>query len=631
MTGKKVNYTSESIDTLRFPESIRKNVSLYLGSSDAHGRWVIAREILDNALDEALAGRNRLIQFFECADGSYCIADAGGGIPQGQKEFTITVNGKVLKERMPTMQAVFSELHTSGKFRSDAYARSIGTHGCGVKATNATSEFFRCFTFFEKAWYCVEFHQGKMTRPVSRSVLAPRLPNGVPASKGTVIFFKPDAEIFGASDIDLSFVHEWSEITSFMTPGLEVSVIDKTGAKTVYQSKSGAVEFVDRMLAKTGANAEQQKFESHDEFSDVVIAFSNADGMGIRGYTNGLLNAQGGRHVDSVLSALTSALKEFAKKKQTVGVHDVREGLLGIVNIKIHKPEFSSQDKSYLSDSRAGVEFAQALTEKFRRFFASNKALAQRLCEKATKLSSLRMQFKASKKVIQALNTAKKKGMPSKYAPYDARTKVSEREALIVEGESASGGLRETRTPNQALIPLRGKIQNCAKSGDKALESEEIIMILSAIGFDPKAENPASHLQVGKIICLADPDPDGSHINTLLLTLFFTFVPEVFERGMVYVADIPELYAQWNGHLILGDSLDEVHEKLQALGAPKSITAHHIKGWGEIDASLMHALAVDPKTRKLIKIKPLTDQDRLEFASCMNDDVEFRRKMLNLP
>ena len=175
--------------------------------------------------------------------------------------------------------------------------------------------------------------------------------------------------------------------------------------------------------------------------------------------------------------------------------------------MKLHKAEFSSQDKARLTDLRAGKEFEELLVDQFTKFFKSNKALAMRLCEKAAKLGALRSQFKASKKVVQALNQVKRKGMPSKYAPYDARTKVQDRELLIVEGESASGGLREKRKPYQALCPLRGKIQNSMKNGQKALESEEVIMILGALGFDPKLDDPMRKLQVQKIICLADPDP----------------------------------------------------------------------------------------------------------------------------
>lgn len=174
-------------------------------------------------------------------------------------------------------------------------------------------------------------------------------------------------------------------------------------------------------------------------------------------------------------------------------------------------------------------------------------------------------------------------------------------------------------------------VHNSMKNGQKTLESEEVIMILGALGFDPKLDDPMKKLQVQKIICLADPDPDGCHINSLLLTLFYKYLPQLFNEGRIFVADVPELYAQYKDNLVMGDTLSEVQVKLQKLKAPKSTPIHHIKGWGEIDASLMDVLAVNPETRKLIQIKPIEHRDTVEFVACMNDDVAFRRKMLNLP
>lgn len=791
------SYTSKNIETLRFPDQIRKNCGMYLGSTDEHGRWLIAREAMDNGLDEFLAGRNKGVVLVECKDGSYWVMDQGGGIPQGTKTFEVNLNGRNVVSKMPTMQAVFSEMHTSGKFRSDAYEVSVGSHGCGVKATNATSEFFDVYTKYNERWYSIGFKKGILTSPVKEINRAPKGPTGKALTKGTAIHFKPDASIFdGKSSINLKFAKSWAEITSYLNPGFTVIILEKNGRQTRYYSKEGSVEYVNKILTELKCSAETQRFVFKNELCDCVVAFSNAEGMNIRGYTNGLFNAQGGKHVDSVCAALLAAVKPYAKKKQNVTSYDIKEGLVGIVNMKLHKAEFSSQDKARLTDNRAGTDFEALLTDAFKAFFAKNKALAVRLCEKASKLGELRSQFKASKKVVQALNAVKRKGMPTKYAPADSRTKVEDRELLIVEGESASGGLREKRRPYQSLYPLRGKVINAAKNGDKALESEEVIGILGALGFDPKAKNPLDKLIVKKIICLADPDPDGCfdasvkvlmcdgtqktfkelarmweetqepvwvwsldekgnlhpaqafkasvrcmrdkyavvmlddgtkykctlnhpfavnyakhapdlinngiryvyaknlvegdsitsaysekskngipfehkvvsvqiqtsakapyycltvpkygnflvadahgngvcssncHINSLLLTLFYKYLPQLFNEGRIYVADVPELYAQYKDKLILGDTLSEVQEKLKEAGAPKSASIHHIKGWGEIDASLMEVLAVNPQTRRLIQIEALTDRDSVEFVACMNDDVAFRRKMLKLP
>lgn len=601
-------YTSESIETLKFPDLIRKNASMYISATDENGRWLICRELLDNALDEFLANRNKIAVLFEQPDGSYWVLDGGSGIPQGVKSVTYNVNGKNVTSKMPTMQAVFSEMHTSGKYRSEAYAVSVGcftgdtkvclvdgstltfdclyklwrkdrtpiaieawntekdcaesgfithvqlskytsdladvyvngekirctidhpffvrrlgviasvqaahlqkgdvlvcndgvqrtvtridfiqlkekvpvygmtvnkchtyfvapgvlvrnTHGCGSKSTNATSDFFDVYTCYKGSWYNIAFEKGILKTPVTKLAKPPKSPNGKLLNRGTAVHFKPDKSIFqGKSEINMRFAHQWAEITTYLNPGFTVVIQDKKGKQTKYFSKLGAVEYVNKILEKLKAEAEPKKFEFKSDLADVVVAFSNAEGLNLNGYTNGLINSQGGKHVDTVCSCIVQALKKFARKKDTISAYDVKEGLVGIVNMKLHKAEFSSQDKARLTDDRAGKDFEDLLLPQVEKFFASNKALAIRLCEKATKLSQLRTQFKASKKVVQALNAAKKKGMPAKYAPYDARSKVQDRELLIVEGESASGGLRKKRRPYQALCPLRGKIQNC--------------------------------------------------------------------------------------------------------------------------------------------------------------------------
>lgn len=622
------SYTSNDIQTLQFPENIRAVPGMYIGAVDADGYWLILRECLDNGLDEYLAGRNKGVALVEDQDGSFWIYDQGAGIPQGTKILNLHVNGKLVQSKMPTMQAIFSQLHTSGKYHSEAYKVSVGTHGIGVKASNALSEYFEVFTRFKNQWYTIGFKKGNLSQPV-KSCAAPKF-LGKTLLKGTLIHLKHDKSIF-KKDVRLDFekAKSWAEITSYLNPGFSVIIKNKEGNSFKYVSKEGPKEFVTKTLEKLKAQAEPEVFEFKNELADVLVSFSNAEGNNIHGYTNGLFNSDGGKHVDSVSSALYLACKQFAKAKQTVSAYDFKEGLVGIVNMHLHKAEFSSQDKLKLTDNRAGADFQKMLETAATAFFKKNKVLAQKLCEKASKLSELRSQFKASKKMISAINAAKKKGMPA-YAPYDSKSKLEDRELLIVEGLSAAGGLRQVRASNQALYPIRGKILNCEKNQAKALESEEVINILSAIGYDPKAENPISKLQVGRVICLADADDDGAHINTLLLTLFYKIVPQMFDKGMIYVADMPEFYAEYKGTAVVGNSVSEVHKKLNELKASKNTAINHAKGWGELSDSLMKVLAVDKSTRKLIRIKAITEHDRVTFVRIMNEDVAYRRQMLGL-
>ena len=630
---KAASYDSSHIETLRYPDSVRANPEMYLGSTEAQGVFKIIGELVDNAVDEAHAGRNTGVMLFVDKDGSYWVQDRGAGIPQGIKEFNVTVNGKQVKSSMPTMQAVFGELHTSGKFRSEAYAVSIGTHGVGAKGTNATCLFFDVVTCFKGKWYSIGFKKGLLTSPV-KPCKAPKSPvTGKLMTGGTLIHCKPDPSIFTVSSFPLSMAVEWAELTSYLNPGFTILVsawVKKAnGVKTrKFYSEGGAEDYIAKRLTDLKATAEPDHFTYQGDLADVVVAFSNFDGMDLRGFTNGLHNAQGGHHVDSVSKALFAAISEHKGKRQTFNRRDFDEGLLGIVNAKLHKAAFSSQDKSRLTDTRMTSEFEAVITAAAKKFFAKNKAMAARLCERAAKLNELKTKFKASKEVVTALSKQKKVGMPPNYAPPHRSVPIHDREMFIVEGDSAAGGFRKVRQPQHGLLPLFGKIANVEKMKTaKALATKAIVLIMAAINYDPKAADPLTKVNVGRIVCLADADADGGHINSLLLSLFKKLMPEAYDRGMIYVADMPEYMAQAKGHLIIGDSQQEVKDKLDKLGL--KATVKHFKGWGEVDPAILKVLAIDP-TRKLLQINPISSEDGVEFSKVMASDVEARREALGI-
>ncbi len=612
-------YNSDSIETLRFPENVRKNPSMYIGGTDAHGRFVILRELADNAVDEYLADRNKFVAIMINSDGSYYVQDGGSGIPQGVKTVELNVNGKTVKSKMPTMQAVFGELHTSGKFRSEAYAVSIGSHGVGVKGTNATSDYFNVTTCYKGEWFKIGFKKGKLTTPVTKTT-APKSPfTGKTLTKGTLVWFLPDAKIFSVKSFPPSMLVEWAEVQAYLNPGLQV-VVNVKGKQKTFLSKEGPKEYITKRLTALKAEAEPDVFEFQGVLAHAVVAFSNADGFELRGYTNGLTNSQGGKHVDSVATALYRAVKLHAGAKQDFSAADFRDGMIGIVNAKLHKASFSSQDKAKLTDDRMGGFFQDVVFEEAKKFFAGNKAMAKRLCDRASKINDLKNKFKASKAVATSLNALKRQGMPPNYAPSHRSVPIRDRELILVEGDSAAGGLRQVRSKGQALLPLSGKVMNAIRAkGDKALLSKAILNILGALGFDPKAEEPLKKLQVGRLILLADADPDGSHINCLLQALISRYLPGMYEAGMVYVADMPEFYSLVKGHIFTGDTLSEVRAKMDKAKVKGDIL--HAKGWGEVDAQVIKILAVDP-SRRLIKINPLTDDDRVTFFSLMGKDVE---------
>lgn len=611
---KALKYDNDSIETLHFPESIRRSPAMYIGGTDSHGLFVILRELCDNFVDEFLAGRNNLGGVFFDTDGSYWVQDSGAGIPQGFKVSEIHVDGKPVKSKTPTMQAIFGVLHTSGKFKSDAYSVSIGSHGVGVKGTNATSEFFDVVTCFKGEWFKVGFKRGKLTTPV-QPAKAPKSPfTGKLMTKGTLVHFKPDPTIFSVKSFPPSMLVEWSEIQAYLNPGLKIIVSIKGKTKEWY-SKLGPQEYIQKRVKVLGAQAEPDYFEFNNELAHAVVAFSDYDGFELRGYTNGLSQSVGGKHVDSVAGAMYEEIKPYMAAKQVFTARDFCDGMIGIVNAKLHKAQFSSQDKAKLVDDRMGSDFRDMVRPLVKAFYAKNKALAKRLCDRAAKINELKTKFKASKAVATALNAVKRNGLPPNYAPVARGTPIPQRELFLVEGDSAAGGFRKVRMPWQALLPLRGKVMNAQKAkGDRALLSKAIINILAAIGYDPKAPEPMKKLQVGKVIFMADSDEDGAHINCLLHALLSKYLPEMYEMGMVYVADMPEFYAIKGDQLVTGDTLSQVADKLKKLGIKAEI--NHAKGWGEVDHEVLKIIAVTGK-RRLIKINPLTPDDNRIFGALM--------------
>lgn len=641
---KAAEYSSSSIEIQGGLDGVRKNASMYMGSTGVDGVWKFVGELLDNGVDEHLAGRNKAVMLHVDSDGSYWVLDQGNGIPQGVKEVHMHVNGKDIVNKIPTMQAVFGELHTSGKYRSEAYKNSIGTHGIGSKGTNATSEFFTVNTYYKNQWYTVGFKKGKLVTQVTKLKKAPKGPDGKPLKGGTCIHCKPDPTIYSAKAFPPSMASEWAEITAYLNPGLGIVLSSAKGRK-VYLSKKGPTEYVSNRVTKLKAEYLTDKvFEFKSDVGEVVVAFTNAEGSDVRGFTNGLSNKEGGTHVssavdgiyDGLCQALVKAGKErlvYAKQKKgekgkrtIFKVSDLKEGLVGLVNAKLHKAEFSSQDKARLTDARMGKPFHELVVKDAIAFFTKHMKVAVSLAERAGKLAQLKTNFALSKKTLTELNKLKKKGMSTKYLP-PSSGKPHEREVFIVEGDSAGGPAKNARYPNQGILPIRGKIKNViAAKGDKGLDSEDILNILAAIGYDPKASDPYSKLATGKIIYLADPDPDGHHINCLLLGLTYKFLPECFERGMVFVAKTPEYYAIHKGRMYTADGARALRQKMDKDKVPASVNPIHIKGWGEIDPAVMRVLAMNPETRTLIQIEPLKDSD-VAFYNLMGESADSRRKL----
>lgn len=795
------DYDEKSLGALTSRDAVRLKPGMYIGPTDGAGIFTILRECLDNIIDEALAGNcTRGVVYFE-DDGSYYVYDNGRGIPTGPMEVEDSISGT--KYKFPALQVITSVLHAGGKLANDAtsaYQVSRGSHGIGIKATNFLSSTFDVHTFYKGAWWSVCYKKGKLTQEVTK-LKGETLDNpfgNTPLTKGTLIHFKPDLSIFSEAKFSASLLTEWATIASYFTPNFALGMIHHKGHTKTFKCDGGPAQYVKDHVAKYKCTPiSEDIFTFQNELIDCVFQFTDYDGCALAGFTNGLSNPEKGVHFNAVFEALRTVIQPYAKAKQVFTLAELKEGVVGVINIKMQAPKFASQTKEKLVDDRAGAPVQEMLVEALTAFFKKHKALAELVCSRCTELVQLKSKFKASKAILGKLRAASKGGLPAK-ASLAPNCKAEQRELYLVEGESAGGcfagqtrltladgstksiqdlylegvewdGLAYNRsvplpvefepyhpfkaarfsapvitkyttdlvvvkledtsdivcTPDhpflveffdtdkgwarkfiqakdlmdtgwvirdgefgtlhvvhsvskytppfpvpvydvtnldaefsnndmdktflaegcvvhntaryardahyQELLPLKGKILNAMRADDeKVLLSQEVVYILSMIGFDAKSEDPMRTLRVGKIISLVDPDPDGAHINSLILALLWKYMPNLYRQGLVYVTDSPEYYAKYKDDYVFGSSVQDMLRKLEKLGAPKSVEIHHIKGWGEIDATLMRRVAFDPSTRTLSRLSADSKEDTDRFLALMSNNPEARKILLGV-
>lgn len=525
---KKLSYSESDIQHLENLEAVRKKPTIYIGPTDSDGIGVIVREPLDNCIDEFLAGRNDTIIFVEDAKGFFWCIDRGEGIPVKPHP----------KTKISTLEVVTSKLHSSGKYESDAYENSRGTHSIGTFNTKAMSEHFEVFTYRDKSWHSILFKSGKLVRKVSK-ISKPEIPNiqGIKfkVDKGTIIKFKPEYKLFAKnSKLIYSDLFSWCQLSAYLNPGITIRVISPTGKEKTFYSKNGMSEYLKKITKDLKVSGKM--FEIKNKFVEAALLFTNADGMKLESYTNGLKNKEGGFHVKALLEALNKAIAPYKGKKSRFTPSDLQEGIVGVINVKLSSPKFNNQPKDKLIDDRVPELCNEPLYEAFKQYFSQNKSLAKALCQRAVELRKLREEFSDSKKVLKEMASATRK---NEFSPKHVRADCdpSVRELFLVEGESAGGTAKFARDRKfQEILPLKGKILNVMRTKPaKALSSEEVKFILVGLGYDPKSPEPTKNLRVSKLIFLADPDPDGGHINTLLCTLIAKFLPEMYNNGQIYL------------------------------------------------------------------------------------------------
>lgn len=628
MSEKQREYTAEHITGFtRDLEKIQAKPTLYIGPTDGAGVFTLLRECMDNAVDEARAGRNDFIGVtVEGPQGPFVIYDGGVGIP-------VEIHKKM---KISTLTHVLTNLQSSGKMQvGGAYKSAVGTHGVGIKATNALSASFEVWTYRKDSggWHYTKFEKG-VEKVAVKKVKSPP----IKADKGTIVKFTPDPKVFGKHKLNVKDVANWAQMTAHMNPGLTIQLT--AGGKTKkWKSKDGIKSYLKERVEKLGAELFSKKIISHNSSTlEMALAFTDLEGPQVEFFTNTVRNVEEGVHAEDVYRALFDSLKPFVKvkpaKKGKKGdgpkfpftPTDLRDGLIGVVNYKIDAPQFDSQTKEKLVDQRVKGACYDEASKVFADFWKENKSLAKALIDRATELRSKTADFLKDKKLVKTVKSLSK-GISTKLAGIIGNAPLEKRELLLVEGDSAGGGLKRARDRSfQAVYPLKGKPLNVMEAKkDKVVDNKEAMGILAALGVQLDGKN-AGAIKYGKVICFADADADGSHINTILLGLFYKYTPHLFKNGNIFVIKSPLYKCVYKDKTYFGMTKDEIYEKT----GTQKCDISYLKGWGEVDEEDLKTVALDPETRQLYRVVPSDKQGHADFELLMGKKADYRKKLLGV-
>ena len=641
--AKNGEYSADSIQVLEGLEAVRKRPSMYIGDVGARGLHHLVYEVVDNSIDEALAGYCSDIYITINKDNSITVKDNGRGIPTGMHE----------KEGRSALEVVLTVLHAGGKFSKDSYKVSGGLHGVGVSCVNALSTYLKAEIHREGKIFVQEFSRG--VPQYSVKVV------GEAEDTGTIITFKPDGEIFTVTteysyDIlaarlrELAYLNKGVKLTITDTRVTEVNEEGETvevEKSETFHSHSGLLEFVAYLDGTREKLTEKPIYLETDKTGipiEIAMQYNTGFSENIHSYVNNINTIEGGTHLSGFRRGLTTTLKSYAEKngmlsklKFEIDAADFREGLTAVISVKVAEPQFEGQTKTKLGNSEVTGAVSKAVSEALEIYLEENPKDAKQIVEKVILAATARHAARKARELVQRKTVMSGAGLPGKLADCSNRN-PEQCELFLVEGDSAGGTAKSGRDRGfQAILPLRGKILNVEKAMEhKVLESQEIRNIYTALGVtigteeDSKALN-LSKLRYHKVIIMTDADVDGSHITTLILTFFFRHMVDLIKNGHVYCAT-PPLYRVKKGKV---EKYCWTEEERKALvdelggGSEKGISIQRYKGLGEMNAEQLWDTTMDPGTRILrqVTIENAAEADRI-FSMLMGDDVPPRREFI---
>ena len=623
---KHIDYGAEQIQVLEGLEAVRKRPGMYIGSTSLRGLHHLVYEVVDNSIDEALAGYCTHIEVSIEEDNSITVVDNGRGIPVAMHKV-----GK------PAVEVVLTVLHAGGKFGGEGYPISGGLHGVGISVVNALSVWTKVAVKRDGYLWNISFTRGRTEQPLKKI-----RPLEKDEETGTKVSFKPDHEIFPDTIYDFDTLKTRLRELAFLNKGLHITLTDKRGQgkSEVYCYEGGLtsfVEFLNENKQPVNQTIISLEGEKNQVLVDIAMQYNDGYSENILTFVNDIFTEEGGTHLSGFRSGLTRTINDYGRSsgilkdnEDNLSGDDVREGLTAIVSVKVREPQFEGQTKTKLGNSEVKGIVDNIVSDGLKEYLEEHPSEAKAIINKTISASRARQAARRARELTRRKNALEISSLPGKLADCSDKNSAMT-EIYLVEGDSAGGSAKQGRDRRfQAILPLRGKIINVEKSRlDKILANDEIRSMITAFGTGIGEEFDINKRRYDKIIIMTDADVDGAHIRTLLLTFFYRFMKPLITEGHVYIAQ-PPLYQVRKGKQVWYYFSDEaMNQKLDELGRDNSVVVQRYKGLGEMNPEQLWETTMDPENRTMLRVhlEDAAEADRI-FSVLMGDKVEPRRKFI---